>query len=128
MPKEQCVAGHRPLFALLSHPFVAFTIEVDNEFERRMPHRTTVGGGVPGAPFLVSSVMWWNCMHFLTDEGVRKDDLITLARTKTNLDGMRGWGYIKLQPDSVIRATANGRAAGAIWQPLFSEATPTAAK
>ena len=32
-----------PLPALLSRALVAFTIEFDNEFERRMPHRTSRG-------------------------------------------------------------------------------------
>lgn len=39
-----------PLPALLSQAFVAFTIECDNEFEHRMPHRTTRFASTPGAP------------------------------------------------------------------------------
>jgi hypothetical protein len=34
------VPDRLPLSALLSHALIAFTIELDNEFERRMPHRT----------------------------------------------------------------------------------------
>ena len=46
-----------PLSALLSQALVAFTIEFDNEAERRMPHRTTNHGSTafPG-PWLVSLV------------------------------------------------------------------------
>jgi hypothetical protein len=58
-----------PLSALLSHALVAFTIEFDNEFERQMPHRTTWYGSTPNAPYapwLVSRVMWANCMSCLS--------------------------------------------------------------
>ncbi|HKE38126.1 MAG TPA: hypothetical protein VKB39_11865, partial [Candidatus Baltobacteraceae bacterium] len=33
------------LTTLLSHAYVAYTIEFDNESERRFQHRTTTGGG-----------------------------------------------------------------------------------
>jgi hypothetical protein len=39
-----------PLSALAAHALVAYTIEFDNEFEHRMPHRTTDHGPGPGAP------------------------------------------------------------------------------
>jgi hypothetical protein len=41
-----------PISALLSQTLVAFTIEFDNEAERRMPHRTTGYGpsGVTPCP------------------------------------------------------------------------------
>ena len=59
------VASALPLSALLSQVLVAFTIEFDNEFERRMPHRTTIGGlsdpEVRNAPWLTSLVMWGQC-------------------------------------------------------------------
>jgi hypothetical protein len=53
--------GHLPLPALVSQALVAFIIEFDDEFERRMPHRTTNHGSTPGAhdaPWLVSMAMW----------------------------------------------------------------------
>src|SRR5262249_56528852 len=52
------------------------------------------------------------------------------ARTGTNLDGMRRWGYITIDgtarkvhggrpgPDAVLRATAAGLRAREIWRPL----------
>ena len=49
-----------PLTALLSQALVAFTIEFENEFERRMPHRTSNYGGSRQGPWLVSLVMWSN--------------------------------------------------------------------
>jgi DNA-binding MarR family transcriptional regulator len=76
--------------------------------------------------------MWANCMRFVGEKGVRASELETLARTKTNLDGMRRWGYIVAAPDPadsrpkpprtawLIRATSKGRQAQEVWQPLFS--------
>ena len=127
------MAAGLPLSALLSQVLVAFTIELDNEFERRMPHRTTNHGSAasPGAPWLVSLVMWSNCMRFVGREGVPVGELEALARTATNLNGMERWGYIVVEPgpaDSrpkpsrsswVIRATAAGRKAQEVWRPLF---------
>jgi len=120
-----------PLSALLSQVLVAFTIEFDNEFERQMPHRTTKHGSTVGShhgPWLVSLVMWSNCMRFVCDEGVTVGELQDLAGTATNLNGMERWGYIVLEPDptgsrsrsnSVIRATPKGRKAQEVWRPLF---------
>jgi hypothetical protein len=120
-----------PLPALLSQALVAFTVEFDNEFERQMPHRTTNHGATPGdrnAPWLVSLAMWANCMRFLPEAGATVSELRRLARTRTNLDGMRRWGYIRLEPgrsggprpkdDPLLRPTAAGRAAQDVWRPL----------
>ena len=124
-----------PLSTLLSQVLVAFTIEFDNEFERQMPHRTTNQGSTPGVgqgPWLVSMVMWSNCMRFVGEAGVGVAELEGLARTKTNLNGMERWGYIDVAPAPadtrpkppqsawVIRATAMGRKAQQVWGPLFS--------
>jgi DNA-binding MarR family transcriptional regulator len=124
--------------ALLSHALVAFTIEFDNEAEHWMPHRTTSHGLTPAAksdslhaPWLVSMVMWTNCMQFVGEKGVTVRDLERLARTATNLNGMERWGYIVVEPDSgdsrpkppqsdwVIRATPAGRKAREVCRPLF---------
>ena len=121
-----------PLSTLLSHVLVAFTIEFDNEFERQMPHRTTNHGSTAGSrqgPWLVSLVMWSNSMRFVGEEGVTVGELLGLARTTTNLNGMERWGYIVIEPDPagsrtrsncVIRATPKGRKAQEVWRPLFS--------
>jgi DNA-binding MarR family transcriptional regulator len=123
-----------PLSTLLSQVLVAFTIEFDNEFERQMPHRTTNQGSTTGShhgPWLVSLVMWSNCMRFVGEEGVRVGELENLARTTTNLNGMERWGYLVVEPDPadtrpkpphsdwVIRATPKGRKAQEVWRPLF---------
>lgn len=118
-----------PLSTLLSQALVAYTIEFDNEAEHRLPHRTTDHGrtaGVLHAPWLVSMAMWWNCMRFVNEDGVTVRELERLARTGTNLDGMRRWGYIRIEshtkkpgPDAVLRPTAAGRMAQEVWRPLF---------
>jgi DNA-binding MarR family transcriptional regulator len=128
------MSANLPLSTLLSQVLVAFTIEFDNEFERQMPHRTTNYGSTAGSqhgPWLVSLVMWSNCMRFVAEEGVSIGELEELARTTTNLNGMERWGYIKVEPDPadsrlkpprsdwVIRATPNGRKARTVWRPLF---------
>jgi len=124
-----------PLSALLSQALVAFTIECDNEAEYRLPHRTTshgasaLGDGAP-APWLVSLAMWENCMRYVTGEPITVGDLEARARTGTNLDGMRRWGYITIDgtarkvhngrpgPGAVLRATAAGLRAREIRRPL----------
>jgi DNA-binding MarR family transcriptional regulator len=127
-----------PLSALLSQVLVAFIIEIDNESEHRMPHRTTNHGSKadsPGAPWLVSLAMWENCMRYVGEQGVRVRDLQRLARTTTNLNGMERWGNIVVGPvvgperadrrtkpprgDWLIRATPAGRRGQEIWRALF---------
>ena len=126
-----------PLSALLSHALVAFMIEADNEAEHRMPHRTTDHGtGALGdGPWLVSLTMYENCLRYLGDGEPRTvAELKRLARTGTNLDGMRRWGYMtvtapgasapatarlkKAGPDAVLRATEMGQRASQVWAPL----------
>ena len=119
-----------PLPTLLSQALVAFTEELDNEFEHRMPHRTAKGGSRHD-PWLTSVVMWSNCLRFVGEEGVTARALEGRAGTKTNLDGMRRWGYVTIQPDPadprpkppesawLIRLTPGGRKADAVWWPLF---------
>jgi methyltransferase (TIGR00027 family) len=118
------------LSALLSHALVAFTIECDNEFERQMPHSTTNHGRTPGAPWLVSLAMWCNCLRFVGTEPITVAELEQRARTGTNLDGMRRWGYIDVRPDPddrrskpprsglTVRATPAGLRAQQVWRPL----------
>jgi methyltransferase (TIGR00027 family) len=124
--------GTLSLSALLSQALVAFTIEFDNEAEHRLPHHTTnFGPGSQGdGVWLVSLAMWENCMRFVTDEPITVGELETLARTGTNLDGMRRWGYVTIDgtskkvhkarpgPDAVLRATAKGLRARQVWLPL----------
>ena len=126
--------GTPSLSALLSQALVAFTIEFDNEAEHRLPHRTTDHGasGHGDGAWLVSLVMWENCLRHVTDQPITVGELETRARTGTNLDGMRRWGYITIDgtarkihkgrpgPDAVLRATAAGLRAREVWLPLPS--------
>jgi DNA-binding MarR family transcriptional regulator len=121
-----------PLPALLSQALVAFTVEFDNAAELAIPNRTTSHGQAPpaGGVWLVSMAMWLNCMRYVGAEPITLGELATLARTGTNLDGMRRWGYVAVDPgpgDSrytarhdglVLRATKRGHQAREIWQPL----------
>jgi hypothetical protein len=93
--------GRLRLPTLLSHAPVAFTIEFDNESERQMRHRTTRHGsaGSLHAPWLVSLVMWSNCMRFVDEIGLPVGELERRARTATNLAGMQRWGYITIEKD-----------------------------
>ena len=113
-----------PLSALLSQVLVAFTIELDNEFEREMPHRTTDHGGSRHDPWLVSLVMWQNCLRWVGKDGLRIAELAALAKTLTNLNGMERWGYIDVEPGPakkrLIRVTAAGERAQKICRPLFA--------
>lgn len=124
-----------PLSALLSQALVAFTIEADNETEHRLPHRTTsyhpAVGRPTGGPWLTSLLMWANCLRHLPDEGITVAELLDRARTSTNLDGMRRWGYVTFAPDpghgkrpkeqALIRPTARGIAARDTWQAVTGE-------
>jgi methyltransferase (TIGR00027 family) len=124
--------GPLSLSALLSQALVAFTIELDNEAEHRLPHRTTNhdGAGLGDGTWLTSLAMFENCLRFVTDQPITVGELETLARTGTNLDGMRRWGYITIDgtakkthrgrpgPGAVLRATARGLRARQIWLPL----------
>jgi methyltransferase (TIGR00027 family) len=118
-----------PLSALLSQALVAFTIEADNETEHRLPHRTQnhgrAPGAPPGAPWLTSLLMYANCLRHLPDAGITVAELLDRARTGTNLDGMRRWGYVTFtpepgpgkrpRPDARIRPTAWGIEARDTW-------------
>lgn len=122
-----------PLPTLLSFAWVAFTIEVDNAFEERMPHLTTRSGGSGNGPWLVSHAMWWTCMRFVDEHGISVGELERLAHTKTNLNGMIRWGYVAaaagsdrrratpLGKDVTLRATRKGLAAREVWRPLTHE-------
>ena len=127
-----------PLPSLLSQALVAFTVEFDNEAERRTPHRTTNHGasalaGVP-RPWLVSMVMWSNCMRYVDDHGITVRELERRARTPTNLAGMQRWGYVVVDPGPagrpgkrapkwswVVRPTPSGSNVKRICEPLFAE-------
>jgi hypothetical protein len=128
-----------PLAALLSQTLVAFTIEFDNEFERRMRDE-----GYAGAR--LSWVVWANLMRFLADGPVSVRDLASSALAsarwiKLELGCLERWGFVVLhdpvqapaagtgqregwgsgrgiRANSMSGLTAEGFAANRIWAPL----------
>ena len=129
-----------PLPALLSQAFVAFTIEFDNEFEHRVPHRTTKYGSSPGfpqAPWLVSMTMWIRYMRYVPPEGISFADLQALSCISTK--GLntwltrlgKWWGYLTIEGDgssrpsqriaplAIIRPTIGGLRAIEVWRTLI---------
>jgi hypothetical protein len=121
------------LSALLSHSLVAFTIELDNEYEHRTIHRTPLqrlAGEISRGPWLTSFAMYANCLQFLGEAPMSVRDMERMARAATNLDGMRRWGYIQLvpppekpnskRPDKswFIASTPLGKVAQENWRPL----------
>lgn len=122
--------GRLPLSALLSQALVAFTIEFDNAAEGQIRHRTTRLGGPRDGVWLVSMAMWLNCMRYVGTDPVTVAEVARLARCDTNLDGMRRWGYLSLEPDPadtrqkppekdlLARATVRGMRAREAWEPL----------
>ncbi len=144
------IASQRSLSALLSQVLVAFTVEFDNEFERRMGE-----AGYPGAR--LSLVVWANLMRFV-GQGVSVRDLAAQAlapdnQIKFELGCLERWGFVVLRPDPsgdrpvlsrahrqsgrerrggwgsgrgiradwMVRLTSRGLTASQIWPPLFGE-------
>jgi DNA-binding MarR family transcriptional regulator len=120
--------------ARLSQALTAFIIECDNEFEHRMPHRTTrygSAGDLRHPPWLVSMAMWANCLRFVPADGIAAGELARRAR----LDGhsmdlvltrmSRWWGYLTVAPGAaagrVVAPTRAGRQAQEIWAALPGE-------
>ena len=124
-----------PLSTLLSRVLIAFTIEFDNEFERRLAE-TGLRARV------VSLVMWSNFLRFVGD-AITVSELpdaagLPKSRVLSTLGGMERWGYVFVGPqagakrdgygsarglrsDWVVRPTPAGRAAEEIWPPLLGE-------
>ena len=117
--------------ALLSQALVAFTIELDNESERQLPHRTTRGPAAHSGrgPWLVSLAMWANFLRFLPASGVPLRDVADLAAL-VNLAGLERWGYVTVGPDpagtrpvpprrdAIVRPIRWGLAAQEVFAPL----------
>jgi DNA-binding MarR family transcriptional regulator len=123
-----------PLSALMSRTLVAFTIELDNEFEQRMPHRTTRqrGGAVRvSGPWLPSFAAWANFLRFVGDDGITVRELSGRPGVpRWAFDGTRRWGYVTIAPapdderskppkgELQVSLRPAGRRAAAIWPEL----------
>ena len=113
------MAATLPLFAQVSHLYTAFTVSCDNRFELSVPHRTTGHGGTPGAPWLVSSSLWFRFLRHIPPHGeISLSDLKHHAALPTNELKMwitrfeSWWGYLRIDPATkMVRPTAGGRIA-----------------
>lgn len=119
---------------LLSQALVAHTIELDNEAEHRLPHRTTRPDNrdAPrGAPWLVSFALWANVLQHIDVDTVTVAELRTRARTdQLLLGGLRRWGYVTLTPPAgqplrnppqdgaTVRTRQASRRAQEVWSQL----------
>jgi hypothetical protein len=63
------MAERRPLTVLLSQALIAFTIELDNEWEQRVPTATTNFGG--RGVWGTSLRQWSNFMQYVPEDGGR---------------------------------------------------------
>ncbi len=123
-----------PLPALVSQALVAHTIELDNEAEHRLPHRTTRRQGADAGragPWLVSFALYANVLQYLDNDEVTVAALRTRARTeRLLLNGLLRWGYIAVTPpagqplrkppqgDATVRARRAGLRARDVWSTL----------
>ena len=136
-----------PLSALLSQTLIAFTLELDNQFERKM-----LEAGFPGAG--LSLAVWPNLFRFIREEGITVGDLTSLASGPSHhmLECFERWRFLTLTPpesepplrmkshrripgltvrdgygssrdvrrDWIVRLTPKGLQAKAVWPPLFN--------
>jgi DNA-binding MarR family transcriptional regulator len=118
----------------MSQALVAFTIELDNEFEQRMPHRTTrhpAGADRASGPWLASFAVWANFLRFVGDDGITVRELSSRPGVpRWAFDGMRRWGYVTIGPapnderskppkgELQVSLRPAGRSAAAIWREL----------
>jgi DNA-binding MarR family transcriptional regulator len=121
----------RSLVTALSHAFVAFTIEADNEFESRMPHRTAADRGDTSrmGPWLISLTYWSNYLRRIPDEGCTVAELAggagdDRASMKSRLGELGRWGYLRVLPgdadagENLVTLTRAGLRARDTWAPI----------
>ena len=123
-----------PLSTLISQALVAFTIELDNEFERRFQ---AAGGGAR----ITSLTMWSNLLRFVGD-GITVRELIAAvglpkSSVLSRVGGVERWRYVTVGPstgkregygsargakdDWVVQLTPAGRRAAELWPALPGE-------
>lgn len=94
----------RTLSSLISQVLAAYTVEFDNEFERRMAER-----GFPGSR--LSLVIWARLIRFIPESGVTIGDLRrqtqeTFERLKHELGCLERWGFVVLRAESTVKGDA----------------------
>jgi hypothetical protein len=113
------MAQLRPLTVLLSQALIAFTIELDNEWEQRVPTATTDFGG--RGVWGTSLRQWSNFMQYVPGNGISVGELTRVARAKPQLNAMQRWGYVSVGADRVVRPKRGGLRAQAAWRELPGE-------
>jgi hypothetical protein len=121
----------RSLIASLSRVFVAFTIEVDNEFESRMPHRTAADRHDPSkhGPWMTSFAYYSNYLRHIPEDGCTARELARAAgdhasAIASRLGEITRWGYARVQPTGkdrgewIVRLSPSGARARDTWAPL----------
>jgi hypothetical protein len=127
------LAARKPLSALLSQILVAYTVELDCEFERRVLETPSRGARL-------SLVVWLNLLQFLADGPVSVRTLASRAlaaddQVRHQLGCLERWGFILLRPgkragfgsgrgiraDWPVRLTDTGEMAIKIWPDLIPE-------
>jgi len=131
----------RSISAMLSQLLVAFTVELDNQFELRMAQ-----AGHPGSR--LSLVVWMGLVRFLVDGEVSIRDLAARAvapesQVKFQLGCLERWGFVALLPEPsdgppakrregwgcgrgirsgwMVRLSPKGQTAVRVWTPLMGE-------
>ena len=134
-----------PLPTLLSFAVVAYTIEFDNEFERRLIEPTGLTfktwKATRAEVFLISLATWANYLRFLPPEGLPVGQLARLSGDderliQSRLNSLQRWRYVVVTPptsgaastpkgrkkppfrDWIARPTPAGGRCQALWSPL----------
>jgi hypothetical protein len=106
--------------ALLSQALVAFTIEFDNEFERRTPHHITHRR----RPWLASMVMWREFMRHVPEQGIAARELARLSgldpRVLAHALEQVAENFV-VDRDTLVQPTEAGSRAREVWRPLTAE-------
>jgi hypothetical protein len=123
--------AERSLVTLLSQAFVAFTIEADNEFEARMPHRTAADRGdrTKSGPWMTSFTYYSNYLRNIPDGGSTARALARAAgdhraQIAHRLGELARWGYIRVIPTGddrgewLVEPTPAGGRSRDTWAPL----------
>jgi len=141
--RKQSSRGAAPLPTLLSQALVAFTVELDNEFEHRVPHQITrdaskkSGAARSDAPWLLSLAMWALFLRFVPERGISVRELLYAAGVDKKalrnwlVRMTHWWGYLTVAPDLaasrvmpppgdwIVRPTPGGLKALRAWRMLF---------
>ena len=121
---------------MLSQALVAYAIEFDNEFERRIR-------GTWARPFLTSIVMWSNFMRYVPEDGtsvgsVGEQACLASSAVNSLVGALERWNYIGVgdpaaptrtgvgtargvTPDAPLRPSVTGALAQQLWSPLAAE-------